>query len=126
MFIICTDLVSVPTSVASVLIVSTNLNRMLLNSVEPGDYVGMCPRYIADGRVAKPLGSIIFSWQKSRCFSLVLLKILRTFLTSWKLRMEAASSSEASVTIYQSMRRYVPEDVSLHQHRCDNLNSCRF
>jgi hypothetical protein len=35
--------------------------------------------------------------------------------------MEAIYSSEASVDIEQTTRRYIPEDSTLHNHRCENL-----
>jgi hypothetical protein len=37
--------------------------------------------------------------------------------------MEAISSSETSVDFEQITRRYIPEDSTLHNHRCDNLKS---
>jgi hypothetical protein len=35
--------------------------------------------------------------------------------------MEAIFSSETSVDFQQIARRYIPEDSTLHNHRCDNL-----
>jgi hypothetical protein len=41
--------------------------------------------------------------------------------------MEALCSSEASVDFQRISRRYVPEDRTLCNHRCENLNyeSCK-
>jgi hypothetical protein len=36
-------------------------------------------------------------------------------------KMEATCSSETSVDFQQSAQRYIPEDNSLHNHRCENL-----
>jgi hypothetical protein len=38
-------------------------------------------------------------------------------------RTETLRLSEVTVTIYQSTRRNIPEDSSLHQHRSKNLKS---
>jgi hypothetical protein len=35
--------------------------------------------------------------------------------------MEATYSSETSVDNQRSTRRYIPEDGTLHNHRCENL-----
>jgi hypothetical protein len=37
--------------------------------------------------------------------------------------MEAICSSETSVDFQRTTLRYVPEDSTLHNHRCENLNS---
>jgi hypothetical protein len=37
------------------------------------------------------------------------------------LKMEAISSSETSVDFHRATRRYIPEDIILHDHRCENL-----
>jgi hypothetical protein len=37
--------------------------------------------------------------------------------------MEAIYSSETSVDIQRTTRRYVPEDSTLHNHRWENLKS---
>jgi hypothetical protein len=37
--------------------------------------------------------------------------------------MEAVCSSETSVDIQRITRRYIPEDGTLHNHRCENLKS---
>jgi hypothetical protein len=39
------------------------------------------------------------------------------------LKMEAICSSETSVETQRTTRRYIPEDGTLHNHRCENLNS---
>jgi hypothetical protein len=35
--------------------------------------------------------------------------------------MEAEISSETTVTNYQSIKRHIQQDFSLHQQRCENL-----
>jgi hypothetical protein len=45
--------------------------------------------------------------------------ILRT------LKMDAICSSETSVDFHRTTRRYIPEDSTLHNHRCENLKSYR-
>jgi hypothetical protein len=40
------------------------------------------------------------------------------------LKMEAICSSETSVDTQRTTRCYIPEDGSLHTHRCENLKSC--
>jgi hypothetical protein len=42
---------------------------------------------------------------------------------SWTLKIEATCSSETFVDFQQTTRRYIPEDKTLHNHRCENLNS---
>jgi hypothetical protein len=42
------------------------------------------------------------------------------------LKMEAIYSSERSVDFQRTTRRYIPEDSSLHNHRCENLKSYNF
>jgi hypothetical protein len=37
--------------------------------------------------------------------------------------MEAISSFETSVATQQTTRRHIPEDDTLHNHRCENLKS---
>jgi hypothetical protein len=49
---------------------------------------------------------------------LVLAKII-----SSTLKMEAIYSSETSVATQQTTRRLIPEDDTLHNHRCENLKS---
>jgi hypothetical protein len=39
------------------------------------------------------------------------------------LKMEAICSSEISVGFQRTTRRYLPEDGTLHNHRCENLKS---
>jgi hypothetical protein len=39
------------------------------------------------------------------------------------LMMEAANTSETLVNVYQTTRRYNPEDSHLHTHRRENLKS---
>jgi hypothetical protein len=40
------------------------------------------------------------------------------------LKMEAICSSETSVDLQRTTRRYIPDDSTLHNHRCKNLKSC--
>jgi hypothetical protein len=37
--------------------------------------------------------------------------------------MEAICSSETSVEFQRTTRRYIPDDGTLHNHRCENLES---
>jgi hypothetical protein len=37
--------------------------------------------------------------------------------------MDAICSSETSVGFQRTTRRYIPEDNTLHKHRCENLKS---
>jgi hypothetical protein len=37
--------------------------------------------------------------------------------------MEAIFSSETSVVFQRTTQRYIPEDISFHNHRCGNLKS---
>jgi hypothetical protein len=39
------------------------------------------------------------------------------------LMMEAVRTSEMSVNIYLTTRKYIPEDSKLHTRRCENLKS---
>jgi hypothetical protein len=39
------------------------------------------------------------------------------------LKMEEKCSSETSVDTQRTTRRYIPEDDTLHNHRCENLES---
>jgi hypothetical protein len=39
------------------------------------------------------------------------------------LKIKATCSSETSVDFQQSTRCYIPEDITLHNHRCENLKS---
>jgi hypothetical protein len=39
------------------------------------------------------------------------------------LKMEAICSSETSVDFQRTTQRYIPEDSTLHNHRCENLKS---
>jgi hypothetical protein len=60
---------------------------------------------------------------------------LAALLTTWfragfcvayssTLKMEATYSSETSVDFQRTIRRYITEDRTVHNHRCDNLKSC--
>jgi hypothetical protein len=39
------------------------------------------------------------------------------------MKMEAMCSSETSVDFQRAIRRYIPKDRTLHNHRCENLKS---
>jgi hypothetical protein len=39
------------------------------------------------------------------------------------LKMEAICSAETSVETQRTTRRHIPEDDTLHNHRCENLKS---
>jgi hypothetical protein len=47
-------------------------------------------------------------------------------LCSSALKMEAICSSETSVATRQTTRRHIPEDDTLHNHRCENLKFCKY
>jgi hypothetical protein len=38
-------------------------------------------------------------------------------------KLEAVCSSETSVDFQRTTRRYIPEDRTLHEHRCENRRS---
>jgi hypothetical protein len=42
---------------------------------------------------------------------------------SSRLKMETIRSSETSVDLHRTTRRYIPEDATLHYHRRENLKS---
>jgi hypothetical protein len=46
-------------------------------------------------------------------------------LISSTLKMEAICSSKTSVQTRRTTRRHIPEDGTLHNHRCENLKSCK-
>jgi hypothetical protein len=60
--------------------------------------------------------SIIF-WDMTPCSPLV------AEPTSLTLKMEAIRTSETSVETQQTTRRHIPENDTLHNHRCENLKS---
>jgi hypothetical protein len=47
-------------------------------------------------------------------------------IISSTLKMEAICSSETSVASQQTTRRHIPEDDTLHNHRCENLKSYKY
>jgi hypothetical protein len=69
--------------------------------------------------------STIF-WDITQCSPLC---VNRRFGGSWflaqlifsTLKMEAICSSKMSVETQRTTRRYIPEDDTLHNHRCENL-----
>jgi hypothetical protein len=44
-------------------------------------------------------------------------------IISSTLKMEAICPSETSVATQQTTERHIPEDDTLHNHRCENLKS---
>jgi hypothetical protein len=44
-------------------------------------------------------------------------------IISSTLKMEAIYSSETSAATQETTRRHIPEDNTLHNHRCENLKS---
>jgi hypothetical protein len=44
-------------------------------------------------------------------------------IISSTLKMEAICSSETTLATQQTTRRHIPEDDTLHNHRCENLKS---
>jgi hypothetical protein len=51
-------------------------------------------------------------------------KLVSCSAYSSTVKMETISSSETSVDFKRTTRRYVPQDSTLHDHRCENLKSC--
>jgi hypothetical protein len=49
--------------------------------------------------------------------------LLAGLLNYSTLKMEAIRSSETSGAIQRTTRRHIPEDDTLHNHRCENLKS---
>jgi hypothetical protein len=63
-------------------------------------------------------------WHSTDCTACHL--ISRWFLAQFifsTLKIKAMCSSETSVDTQRTTRRYIPEDGTLHNHRCDNLKS---
>jgi hypothetical protein len=44
---------------------------------------------------------------------------------SWTMKMEAICFSETYFNLERTIRRYIPENSNPHNHRCENLKSCR-
>jgi hypothetical protein len=51
------------------------------------------------------------------------LRLVSYLAYSTTLKMEAIYSSETSVDFQQTTRRYIPEDRTIHNQRCENLTS---
>ena len=47
-----------------------------------------------------------------------------SFLGSHSLKRDKEHFSKISVTVQQSTWHNIPQDLNLHQHRCENLRSC--
>jgi hypothetical protein len=56
------------------------------------------------------------------CLPPACLLVLAEIISS-TLKMEAICSSETSVATQQTARRHIPEDDTVHNHRCENLKS---
>jgi hypothetical protein len=69
------------------------------------------PIYIPDFRLAV----------YSACHLLTCWFLLKLFSST--LKMEAICSSETPVATQHTTRRHIPEDDTLHNHRCENLKS---
>jgi hypothetical protein len=57
------------------------------------------------------------------CYNQDLLVVTRSSQWNHPVMMEAVSSSETSVNIYQTTRHNIPEDSHLHIRRRENLKS---
>jgi hypothetical protein len=75
---------------------------------------GAC-RLHHQGRINQTRDQGEFKWQEE-----LLVSCLGYFLT---LKIEATCSYETSVDFQRTTRRYIPEDGTLHNHRCENLKS---
>jgi hypothetical protein len=62
-------------------------------------------------------------WDMRRVVWYILTVVSEVLTTSIITAMEAVSSSETSVNIYQTTRRNIPEDSHLHARRRENLKS---
>jgi hypothetical protein len=58
-------------------------------------------------------------WQAELC-------LISCLAYASNLKIEATCSSETSVDFERTTRRYIPEDKTLHNHRCENLVSTGF
>jgi hypothetical protein len=65
----------------------------------------------------------LLSCNRRFCLPPACLLVLAEIISS-TLEMEAICSSETSVATQRTTRRHVPEDDTLHNHRCGNLKSC--
>jgi hypothetical protein len=68
--------------------------------------------------IYNPLQSTLNHEQAEFAASFLLVIFLVYYST---LKMEAMCSSETSVNFYQATRHRIPEDTSVHSHRCENL-----
>jgi hypothetical protein len=77
---------------------------------------GTCRLHLQNQRISQPRNQnkdLLATW-----FTVV------SFLTySSTLKMEATCSFEMPVDFQRTTRRYIPEDITLHNHRCKNLTS---
>jgi hypothetical protein len=60
-----------------------------------------------------------------RCITENALTLVSCLAYSSTLKMEAKCFSETLVDFQRTTRRYIPEDSSLHTHRCENLKTCQ-
>jgi hypothetical protein len=57
----------------------------------------------------------------SRALLVVSFTLVSCLTYSSTLKMEVTCSSDTSVDLQRTTRRYIPEDWTLHNHRCENL-----
>jgi hypothetical protein len=82
----------------------------------------LSPDYVAlYHRVHKFLSKYQTRNNYSGCHLLTCCFFLKLFSST--LKMEAICSSETLVATHQATRRHIPEDDTLHYHRCENLKS---
>jgi hypothetical protein len=73
------------------------------------------------GQCSKTTKSAIF-WDVTPCTATCCLLVFAELIPS-TLKMEAICSSATSVKTRRTTRRHIPEDDTLHNHHCVNLNS---
>jgi hypothetical protein len=70
---------------------------------------------------ATSLPKIALFWEVAPCTLVQADYCLLPPIIKIALMMEAVSTSETSVNIYQTARRNIPEETRLHTRRCENL-----
>jgi hypothetical protein len=68
----------------------------------------------------------IIDWESSLYLLVIFITTRTQYRTSLKggpLKIEAICSFETSVEFKRTTRCYIPEDSTLHNHRCENLKS---
>jgi hypothetical protein len=75
------------------------------------------------GFVTRP-GNFAFQLGYNVCFHV---RFLAWFTSIFRvLKMETTCSSETSLAFQRTTRRHVPEDIHLHNHRCENQTLEKF